>query len=271
MRQTIEVSIQVAMLLIAAIVPARSAAQGAPTVSLADQLTAQYTMVKMGADSSGPAVVEPGTILVIQKGGILGVPFSDMSLVPTKYQDGKIQTPNNVMMKGIGHAFSRLGTSKQQTTRLFQIGEKVYPAKIDVTQAADKVTLNIVACDSCNNTNPPTFYKAEVVFQFAKGSLANMSPPQVMDTIAQVLTIDDSGGGDQQGGGNGQQGNQAQGGPPQNQPPAQPQTIQLGQTTDEVVAALGQPDKIVNLGSKQIYVYKDLKVTFLKGKVSDVQ
>jgi len=91
-----------------------------------------------------------------------------------------------------------------------------------------------------------------------------------MDVIAQVFTIDDSGGGDQ---GGGQQGNQAQGGPPGGppQPPPQPQTIQLGQTTDEVVAALGQPDKIVNLGAKQIYVYKDLKVTFLKGKVSDVQ
>jgi hypothetical protein len=38
-----------------------------------------------------------------------------------------------------------------------------------------------------------------------------------------------------------------------------------------VVAILGQPDKMVNLGSKQIYVYKDLKITFLNGKVSDVQ
>ena len=38
-----------------------------------------------------------------------------------------------------------------------------------------------------------------------------------------------------------------------------------------MTASLGQPEKIVNLGAKQIYVYKDLKVTFVKGKVSDVQ
>jgi hypothetical protein len=38
-----------------------------------------------------------------------------------------------------------------------------------------------------------------------------------------------------------------------------------------VKAAIGTPDKIVNLGAKQIYVYKDIKVTFLNGKVSDVQ
>jgi len=47
--------------------------------------------------------------------------------------------------------------------------------------------------------------------------------------------------------------------------------IQLGQTIPEVVTVLGQPERIVNLGSKQIYVYKALKITFLDGKVSDVQ
>ena len=31
------------------------------------------------------------------------------------------------------------------------------------------------------------------------------------------------------------------------------------------------PDKIVDLGSKKIYVYSDIKVTFLNGGVSDVQ
>jgi len=273
MGQRVQISIQVAALILAGIMPGLAAAQGAPTVSLADQLNAQYTMVKMGADSSGPAVVEAGTILVIQKGGILGVPYSDVSIVPTKYQDGKIQSPNSLMMKGIGHAFSKFGSSKQQTTHLFQVGEKVYPSRIDVNQANDKITLGIVACDSCNNTNPPTFFKADLIFQFAKGYLATANPPQVMDIIAQVFTVDDSGGQQDQGGAaQGNQGGQGgPGGPPPNQPPPPPQTIQLGQTIDEVVATLGQPDKIVNLGAKQIYVYKDLKVTFLKGKVSDVQ
>jgi hypothetical protein len=287
MRGRIEISIQVAALIFATIAPGLAAAQGAQTVSLSDQLSAQYTMVKMGADSSGPAVVEQGTVLVVQKGGILGVPYANVSMIPaTKYQDGKIQTPNTLVTKGIGHAWSRLtgatgsvgsaasSAAGAQTTHLFQVGEKVYPSRIEVNQAADKVTMGIVACDSCNNTNPTTFFKADVVFQFTKGYLSAASPPQVMDVIAQVFTIDDSGGGDQ---GGGDQGGQAQGGPQGGPPggppppPAQPQTIQLGQTTDQVVAAIGQPDKIVNLGAKQIYVYKDIKVTFLKGKVSDVQ
>jgi hypothetical protein len=45
----------------------------------------------------------------------------------------------------------------------------------------------------------------------------------------------------------------------------------MDMTTDQVQAAMGKPEKIVNLGPKQIYVYKDLKVTFLGGKVADVQ
>jgi hypothetical protein len=273
MRQKIQVSIQVAALVLVAIAPSLVAAQ----VSLQEQLEAQYTMVKMGADSSGPAVVEAGTILDIKKGGILGVPYGDVTLYPTKYQDGSIHSPNSAVMKGIGSLFSKANlANKQQNTRLFQVGEKVYPSKIAVSPSNDRVVLDIISCDSCNNVNPPTYYKSQVVFQFAKGYLATASPSQIEDTIAQVFTIDDSGGDQQQGGGNDQgngqgNGNQdAQGGQGQ-QANQEPQTIQLGQSTDEVQAALGKPEKIVNLGAKQIYVYKDLKITFVKGKVTDVQ
>lgn len=48
-------------------------------------------------------------------------------------------------------------------------------------------------------------------------------------------------------------------------------TISLGQTMREVQSVLGTPDKIVNLGPKVTYVYKDIKVIFLDGKVADVQ
>jgi hypothetical protein len=51
-------------------------------------------------------------------------------------------------------------------------------------------------------------------------------------------------------------------------PPAE---ISMGQTTDQVEQALGQPKSKVNIGAKQIYVYKDMKITFKDGKVVDVQ
>ncbi|MGA2648878.1 MAG: hypothetical protein ABSF28_00060 [Terracidiphilus sp.] len=54
-------------------------------------------------------------------------------------------------------------------------------------------------------------------------------------------------------------------------PAAQPASIELGQTTDQVTAALGAPTRIANLGPKVIYYYSGMKVTFKEGKVSDVQ
>ena len=272
MRPNIKMAVLVVVLTVFGILPCLVAAQGVP---LEDQLKAQYTLVKMGADTGGAAVVDQGTILVIKKGGILSVPYSDQSIVPTKYENGAVHSPNNVMMKGLGFGLGKLG--KTQTTRLMQTGEKVYPSKIAVNLPKDQVEISIIACDSCNNTSPTTFYKADVIFQFAKGTLANTSPSQEEDTIAGLLAIDDSGGdqGGQQGGnGNDQQGGNQQGGgggQAQQAPPPEPQQIEKGQTPDQVKAALGTPDKIVNLGPKQIYVYKDLKVTFLNGKVSDVQ
>lgn len=50
-----------------------------------------------------------------------------------------------------------------------------------------------------------------------------------------------------------------------------PTQISLGQTIEEVVGALGNPRRIVNLGTKKIYVYSDLKITFTNGKVSNVE
>jgi hypothetical protein len=54
-------------------------------------------------------------------------------------------------------------------------------------------------------------------------------------------------------------------------PPEPPKTIALGQTIDEVIANLGQPKTIVDLGNKKRYVYKDMKITFTGGKVTDIE
>jgi hypothetical protein len=54
-------------------------------------------------------------------------------------------------------------------------------------------------------------------------------------------------------------------------PSGPPPTIALGQTTDQVISAIGQPTRIVDLGAKKIYTYPDMKITFMNGQVSDVQ
>src|SRR6266567_5595903 len=274
MRQRFSILLPGLALVLAMVVQANAQA---PT--LQEQLIAQYKAVKMGSDTSGYSVVDAGTLLEIKKGGILGVPYSDSSILSTKYEGGTVHSPNALMTKGLGFGMKRFG--KEQSTHLFAAGDKVYPSKIEVDVNKDDVAMTIVACDSCNKTDPPTYNKAKVVFQFPKGSLGKASAGDVEDTIGQLLAISEDTGQQDQGGqqqGGQQQGGQQQGGgqdqqaaqqAPQQQ--AEPQTIEKGQNTDQVQSSLGKPDKIVNLGAKQIWVYKDLKVTFVNGKVSDVQ
>lgn len=284
MRIDVKTIIRLGVALACALVFAAVSA-AAQAVSLQDQLAAQYKLVKMGSDTSGYSVVEPGTLLAIQKGGVLGVPYSDKTVLTTKYENGTVHGPSTAMTEARKHLFGHFSqtASEGQTTHLFQKGDKVYPTKVAVNVEKDTVELGIVACDTCNNTDPPTYNKAQVLFQFPRGSLAKASAGDVEDTIGQLLAISDDSqqGGDQNGQQQGQQqgdqgqqaGDQGQG-QGQQQPPAQqaePQTIEKGQTPEQVEAALGKPDKIVNLGAKQLYIYKDLKVTFVNGKVTDVQ
>jgi hypothetical protein len=59
--------------------------------------------------------------------------------------------------------------------------------------------------------------------------------------------------------------------PPADAAPNPPPTVSLGQTMDQVTAIMGQPKSLARAGGKVIFTYPDLKVTFLNGKVSDVQ
>src|SRR5579859_3222538 len=237
MRHRFEAAVSVAVLIVSIMAfPAMRAA--AQAVTLQEQLAAQYKVVKMGSDTGGYSVVEAGTLLEIKKGGILGVPYSDNSILSTKYEGGTVHSPNTLLSKGIGFGMKKFG--KEQTTHLFPSGDKVYPQKLEVDLTKDTVAMSIVACDTCNKTDPPTYNKAKVVFQFPKGSLAKASAGDVEDTIGQLLAISedtqqDQGGGGQQGQ-NAQQGGQDQQGGQQQaeQPQAEPQTIQMGMTTDQV-------------------------------------
>jgi hypothetical protein len=49
-------------------------------------------------------------------------------------------------------------------------------------------------------------------------------------------------------------------------------TLRLGMTPEEVEAAQGgKPQKVIDLGSKKTYIYPDMKIVFVDGKVTDIQ
>jgi hypothetical protein len=64
-------------------------------------------------------------------------------------------------------------------------------------------------------------------------------------------------------------GQAGQGAPPSGS--AGPVTIEIGQSIADVVARMGQPARVADLGQKKTYFYKDMKVVFVNGRVSDVQ
>jgi hypothetical protein len=210
-------------------------------------------------------VTDAGTPLAVQKGGVISVPWRALVLCPQSFR----------IMRCIRRRCMCAAMVKD-VSRYFKTGNKVYPTRIEINLQKAKISFSVVSCDFCNGVDPPTSMKGQVVFQFPKGYLEKADAGTVENAIGQVFSI----GNDTQTQSNqprGQQ-EQAQRGQAQQEQPAQqeqaqpdPQTIQLGQGTDEVQAALGKPEKIVNLGPKQLYVYKDLKITFVNGKVSDVQ
>jgi hypothetical protein len=234
-------------------------AQDQPADSLESQLGSQYKVTRLGSDSSGTSVVEQGTILAIQKGGILGVPPTNVAIGVSTYKDGQMHSPGFGQMVFLG-----------QVTRLLQVGEKVYVLKVAVDLKNDRVALAIMECDSCNGLNQYSSYRATVAFQYPKGYLGSAEPDQVEDVISQVLTID-TGSPDQQQAQDSQAPAAAQEPPPSAAPPQPPPTIQIGESISDVTTAIGQPKKIVDLGAKKIYVYDDLKITFMNGKVSNVE
>jgi hypothetical protein len=112
--------------------------------------------------------------------------------------------------------------------------------------------------------------KGQVVFQFPKGYLEKADAGTVENAIAQVFSI----GNDTQLRATSRRDNRSRrsgdrrsrSSQRNRSKPNPTQTIQLGQSTDEVQAALGKPEKIVNLGPKRLYVYKDLKIVFDKAE-----
>jgi hypothetical protein len=242
-------------------------AQNNSQPSLEDQLKTQYKITKFSWDSSGVVVIDPETVLVVQKGGILGVPPANLTLGTAVYKDGELHPPSTGQRMFLGNV-----------TRLLDVGEKVYVAKTEVNLKKDRISFTIVECDSCNGANQPSSYKAIVAFDYPKGYLSSADPGQVEDVIDQVLSPDKGGSDNSQQDQSGEQqapppaqAQAAPAQPPPQAPAAQPETIQAGQTPDQVKAILGEPDKIVSLGSKTIFVYKDLKVTFVNGKVTDAE
>jgi hypothetical protein len=241
------------------------------------KLTSEYALTQPTADLTD--IVTAGSILVLKRGNVMMVPITTSNPYSNTYKDGKIS--QNVLGK-----LARFGPpgTPQPNLRTFVPGEKMWVTKIECKDDGVVMTLYTDAYADIR-------YKANLKFPFEKKgpmpSAADMS--RMVGEVFKVQPADNAApatGGNQQ-----QQQQQAPAPapaavaapaaapmapiapppPPPDQPQAPPPTLAIGQTKDEVVAMMGQPARIAKAASKEFYFYKDVKVTFVAGKVTDIQ
>ncbi len=232
-----------------------------PKEYVRQQLQDQYVPTKMALD--GTTVLRGGAVPTIEKEGvganmISGTLSGLLVTFVNNYKDGNIKqsVPSRLLIPS-------------DLIRSLQVGEGVYVLKVEVKDT--EIVVTVQSCGNCIPTAPdPNFvpYKAAIAFQFPKDYLRTPDVGRIQETIGQVLNLAPpaSAPATQQ---SAPLADAAVGAPIP--PPAEPATIGLGQTVDQVVAALGSPPTVIKLETKEIYVYKDLKITFVNGKVSDVE
>ena len=248
----------------------------APKSKLEQQLQAAYVPTVM----DGIKVTHTGTTLVVKKDGIQANP-PNLGYYGNDYESGQvtagsISSATDTLKSTVTDRIPWKRPKKKLDSRALAVDEKVYLLKIEVNPAS--IDLYVQSCGTCDpSAADPTHdpYRAKVSVHFVKRFLTASDFSQVQQTINEILAVPNA---------SAEQSAQVQPQqdapltqappapiPPPEAPPAEPVHIGVGQTTDQVVAALGKPDNIVTLDTKEIYVYKNLKVTFVKGQATNFE
>jgi hypothetical protein len=261
------------------------------------KLVAEYALTQPTADQLD--IVTAGAILVLKKGNLVMGPASQSTMYQSTYKDGRV-TPNLAgKLNNFSTRLARMpgSTAQAPNTRTFVPGEKMWVTKIECKD--DGLTFELFT-----DAYAEVRYKASLKFVFDKKGSMPLAD-EMSKTVAEVFKVqpaEAATGGEQQ-----QEAAPAAPAPaprgraaapapapapipapapaaeaplapipppppPDDAPAAPPKTLKIGQTTDEVLANFGKPEKVVKAGTKEIYYYKDLgKVTFVNGKVTDIQ
>lgn len=205
--------------------------------AIKEALTAKYGITKVSWDKV--RVTEPGPVYVIKAEGINADRATDMTMLVNQVVNGQVQQP-----KGAGASLFSKATTKQ-----FKPGDRAYLTKIDVKD--DGVLFWLIATETSELTEHGSTkqmrYRAVLHFSFPSevmqaADVASMQ--KIVDPIFQLESEAKA---------------------------ANTKTVELGQSPDQVKQILGPPEKIISLGPKTIYVYKDMKIVFTDNKVADVQ
>jgi len=252
------------------------AAQGDPA-AIQQKLSTQIKLTRTTADRTD--IVTAGDVVVIHKPGLLMYAVASPMPPTNTYKGGKITQGWGGFGRDLAIGMSGNGTAADYPHRPFVPDEKCWVTSIQVQK--DGVLLQLYS-DPYNDVR----YYANLKIPFPDKKVvppADVAFAEVSEVLA-VVPPDNSNAPANQGSQSAQNAipPPAEGAtappapmaaiaPPPPPADAPPPTVSIGQTKDQVTAAFGQPVKAANLGAKTIFYYKDMKVTFLNGKVSDVQ
>jgi hypothetical protein len=207
--------------------------------ALREALLADYRLTHVGVvmlKTDYNRITQPGSIYAVRVPGIYAdVANTEDVIVNTNVTNGQIS-----QQSGWAAAFG----SNTNKSRTLNPNEKVYVTDLFVKKDAVQVELLTVDVTTLAD-GQGTRYRAELNVKLP--GLDTMSPDDVKKSIDAVITD------------------------PATASAVESKTVKLGMSPDEVKKSLGNPDKIVDLGAKQVFVYKDMKVIFMDSKVSDVQ
>jgi hypothetical protein len=270
---------------------AAQAQVGDPGTLIKEKLVSQIKLTKAAAAHDD--IVTAGDVVVLHKDGLMMCSSASSYAFSNTYSNGVLAANLNNRAKDAAKSFFKgklpFGGGGSVTdaanngcaSRKFVAGEKFWVT--DVTLQKDGILVSTFS-DPYNDTR----YFGEIKFPFPKGSPV---PPvdAFVKTVSEVMTVQPADDKDK-----GNQDDQASGQAPADAPAAAPAappaapmqaiapppppadtpppSIAIGQTKDQVVAGFGQPVRMAKLaGTKEIYFYKDMKVTFTAGKVSNVE
>ena len=202
------------------------------TAEVKSALSAHYKITTRSGFTG--QVKQIGTVLVLQKEGIRAdVP--NALLKPTVIKNREIERAGGGgVVGGSGHNL--------------KVGDRLHLYKIKVEK--DYVLLLVGTADTYDTVEHGSTvsepYEAAVGFQYDAG-LTSVTAEEIMKDISAWFQTEKEAA------------------------TASTKTVHLGQTPDEVTGILGVPTKKIDLGAKIVFVYKDIKVIFVDGKVADVQ
>jgi hypothetical protein len=258
-----------------------AAQTGDPGTLDQQKLIAQIKLTKPTDDHSD--IVTAGDTVLLRKDGLMMCSSNSSYAFSNSYTNGVLAANYNNRAKDAARSlFRTFGGSVAQSannacaSRKFVAGEKFWVTRVDLLK--DGILVSTFSDPYPDASGNQVRYYGEIKFPFPKGQVPG--PDDFVKTVSEVITVQPP---------DNSQGDQGSAPPPPPGPAAPPPapmapiapppppadaapaTIAVGQTEAQVTTAFGQPVKQANLGTKKIYYYKDMKVTFVHGKVTDVQ